>query len=1017
MDKKLSIIIPNYNNEKYLKRSLECVIEQTYKNLEIIVVNDGSKGNSDEIMKEYQEKDNRIKYVKHDVNKGLFQARLTGASVATGDYIAFLDADDYTSIDFYRTLMNNAIENNSDIVIGNTVLEYDSGKKIEYNLFNMNFKELKGSQCIDEYFRQEGLNFSWHTIWNKIYSMKIWKEATRHYKKINKRLIMTEDFAFSTVLFYYANKITRTQNDNIFYCQHEVTSTSIKDINYNKVKNNISDLMTSFSFIEDFLKEVKIYDKYEQQFLKWKHLYSMQHRSYIKQARKVKATEKKELNELMDTFCSEKKQIENANLFSSVETNWNDKLEKVKKAIIDKEVKYVSFDIFDTLVVRPFLEPVDLFRLLDRDYRKISNNKAGISFSKIRTVSESIARDEQFKRNPEVQEVTLDAIYETIHGLYEIDNNILNILKEKEKEYELRFCKRRNTTYELYQLAIDIGKKVICTSDMYLPEETIVKMLKGNGYTQIEKLYLSSTIKKTKWTGDLHRYVLKDLNIKPNEIIHLGDNRETDYKRVKDLGMKAVYIPKTAEVMQDTVKTNDLSQMLVKSLPFWQDNKESQRFLGIRTMMAMVANKYFDNPFRTFNEKSDFNADPYLIGYYALGMYAFGVTKWLIDNIQGNYDKISFMARDGYLVMQTYKIMKELYKDMPTEEYMYVSRKALIPIMIVSKLDFYKLSEILEIEKHTPKGVLKYISRIIKVDENKLEQLCKSEKIEFTKRFKTIQEFNKYIKIVVDNFYNEEEHKKSREKLKSYFNTILGEKPAVFDVGYSGRPEFYLTELCNKSVDTYFLNINRDDAIEYAEMGKFNLKTFFPAKPTATGNAYELLFSKLAPSCIAYDVNGEKVSPVFEEYESIYQVEYIVKTIQEAAIEFVKDVVETFKEDIDILYYQDYYITLPIMAYFNSSRRIDKQPLSAIEFEDDIRTGKVRKMIDDMQEDLNSKSQCSLEKLFEKGNINLETNKVGDLSYNPIVDLNERNRFVRLIYYILFDRTTIKRRIKEIFKI
>lgn len=348
---------------------------------------------------------------------------------------------------------------------------------------------------------------------------------------------------------------------------------------------------------------------------------------------------------------------------------------------------------------------------------------------------------------------------------------------------------------------------------------------------------------------------------------------------------------------------------------------------------------------------------------------------------------------------------------------MYVSRKALIPIMIVSKLDFYKLSEILEIEKHTPKGVLKYISRIIKVDENKLEQLCKSEKIEFTKKFKTIQEFNKYIKIVVDNFYNEEEHKKSREKLKSYFNTILGEKPAVFDVGYSGRPEFYLTELCNKSVDTYFLNINRDDAIEYAEMGKFNLKTFFPAKPTATGNAYELLFSKLAPSCIAYDVNGEKVSPVYEEYESIYQVEYIVKTIQEAAIEFVKDVVETFKEDIDILYYQDYYITLPIMAYFNSSRRIDKQPLSAIEFEDDIRTGKVRKMIDDMQEDLNSKSQCSLEKLFEKGNINLETNKVGDLSYNPIVDLNERNRFVRLIYYILFDRTTIKRRIKEIFKI
>ena len=214
----------------------------------------------------------------------------------------------------------------------------------------------------------------------------------------------------------------------------------------------------------------------------------------------------------------------------------------------------------------------------------------------------------------------------------------------------------------------------------------------------------------------------------------------------------------------------------------------------------------------------------------------------------------------------------------------------------------------------------------------------------------------------------------------------------------------------------YFLNINREDAIEYAEMGNFKLKTFFPAKPTATGNAYELLFSKLAPSCIAYDVSGQEVKPVFEKYENTYQVEYVVQTMQQAAIEFVKDIVETFKEDMDILYYQDYYITLPIMAYFNSAKRIDKQPLSAIEFEDDIRTGKKRKMIDDMQEDLNSKNQCILEDLL-KSTTNAEANRMGELNYNPIVDLNERNKFVRLIYYILFDRTTIKRRIKEILKI
>ena len=138
-NKKLSIVVPNYNNEKYLKKCIECLLQQTYKNVEIIVVNDGSKGKSDEIMATYSDNP-KIKYVKHDVNKGLFQARLTGASNATGDYITFLDADDYVSIDYYRTMMRKAEETNSDMVISRMALEYDSGKQIEYKLFEKHLK-------------------------------------------------------------------------------------------------------------------------------------------------------------------------------------------------------------------------------------------------------------------------------------------------------------------------------------------------------------------------------------------------------------------------------------------------------------------------------------------------------------------------------------------------------------------------------------------------------------------------------------------------------------------------------------------------------------------------------------------------------------------------------------------------------------------------------------------------------------------------------------------------------------
>ena len=1015
-NKKLSIVVPNYNNEKYLKKCIECLLQQTYKNVEIIVVNDGSKGKSDEIMATYSDNP-KIKYVKHDVNKGLFQARLTGASNATGDYITFLDADDYVSIDYYRTMMRKAEETNSDMVISRMALEYDSGKQIEYKLFEKHFESLNGKECIDQYFKQKGLDFSWHTIWNKIYSKKLWDKAAKHYGDIKEKLVMTEDFAFSTVLFYYCTKITQVQNDRIFYCQHDVTSTSIQDITFSKAEKNIHDMNVSFTFVENFMKKVGIYDKYKEQFNEWKHLYANQHRNNVKRAKKLSKAEKEKIYNIIDEFCDDKSKIYNADFFYTIEVKYNDKLEKIKQLIASPKIKCVSFDIFDTLITRPFYEPLDMFRIMDKDYRELTHNDVGINFSKIRVISENICRENKRKTDPECQEVTLDEIYDTIHTQYEISKDVLEKLKKKECEYEIRFCKRRDTIHELYELALDMGKKVIFTSDMYLPEDVIVKILKENGYTEYTKLYLSSTVKKIKWTGDLYRHVFKDMGLEPGEMIHMGDNFESDYKRAKELGINSIHIPKTIDVMTKTNYTNNLAQPLIKSLPFWRDNAESIRFMGIRCMMAVVANKLFDNPFKTFDHRTDFNSDPYLIGYYALGMYVYGVTKWILDETNDRYDKVSFMARDGYLILESYKIMKELYSNPAVEEYLYVSRKALIPVMIVDKLDFYKLSEIIEIQTHSPKNVIKYVKNILDIDEEKLEKLCKEQNISYTKKFQNNEEFNRYIKILVDNFYDEARHKEKREKLKEYFNKIMGDKPATFDVGYSGRPEFYLTHLCGKSIDTLFLNINRDDALEYSKVGNFKLKTYFEAKPTATGNAYELLFSKLAPSCIGYNITEKGVEPVFEKYENSYQVEQMVGIMQKAAIEFVSDIINIFKQDTDILYYQDYYITLPIMSYFNSATRLDKRPLDAVEFEDTIRTNKREKMIDSMQEDLNHKNQRTINDLYNNATIWNKSQKVGKLDYNPTVDLNGRNKFVRLLYYALFDRTTLKRRIRDTLKI
>ena len=123
----ISVIVPVYNVEKYLRKCLESIINQTLKELEIICVNDGSTDNSLAILKEYAQKDKRIKII-NKMNEGLGAARKTGLDHAKGDFIAFIDSDDWIKVDAYEKIYNNAISNDSDVVISN-LIRYNENKK------------------------------------------------------------------------------------------------------------------------------------------------------------------------------------------------------------------------------------------------------------------------------------------------------------------------------------------------------------------------------------------------------------------------------------------------------------------------------------------------------------------------------------------------------------------------------------------------------------------------------------------------------------------------------------------------------------------------------------------------------------------------------------------------------------------------------------------------------------------------------------------------------------------------
>ena len=192
---KYSIIIPVYNVEEYMDRCLKSILNQTYSNYEVIIVNDGSPDNSDNIIKSYEKEDKRFKGYKK-ANGGLSDARNYGLKYATGDYLIFIDADDYIENN-YLEKVNDVLERNKDIdVLKFKIKLVDEGG----NLIRMeNGLNKEGVTSFDELVKLEFLE----PAWSYVYKLSFWKENNFTYLKG----MIHEDFGLTPEILMKANKI------------------------------------------------------------------------------------------------------------------------------------------------------------------------------------------------------------------------------------------------------------------------------------------------------------------------------------------------------------------------------------------------------------------------------------------------------------------------------------------------------------------------------------------------------------------------------------------------------------------------------------------------------------------------------------------------------------------------------------------------------------------------------------------------------------------------------------------
>lgn len=995
----LSIIIPVYNSEKYLIKCLESVIQQTYKNIEVIIVNDCSKGNVEEIVEEYKKIYKNIKLVNHQKNHGVFKARVTGVENCAGEYIAFLNSDDKVSIDYYRLMIHKALETGSDMVACDFLLEHDDGRMEYCNLANLNITDinLKGQQISDAFFNQNGLDYSWTVVWNKIYSKRLWQKCYIHIKNINENLITNEDIVFSSIFYCFCEKYTNVHNAYYIHCLYCKSNLKESD----DLKKHIVDVKKSFEYVKRFLKDINKDVKYDKVLDKWKenlllklsnlvsdssiNRYKKRNlMNLIKESSQVEWDKEDEAD--VDFFCKHNTVVENFGF------------EDIKKAIGNEKCEYVSFDVFDTLVVRPFWEPYDLFEFLDIYATKQIDTIDKLHFKHIRIEAEQRARDKKRMLIPSQEDVTFDEIYDEIYSLGILDKDIITKIKEEEIRLELKYCYQRKTGKELYELAKYLGKKVICISDMYLDKKTIKQILDKNGYYAVDEIFVSSEINLTKASGRLYKYALRELKIKKaKSVVHIGDNYWSDVENARNSGLLSFHLPKSGDMFANRnpgIYSGEYFNKIFSNNTGIMDNEAHMRFVGTRCMLAVVANKIFDNPYVYFNRNSDFNANPYFIGYFTLGMHTFAIANWLFESIKDNkYKNINFMARDGYLTYKAFNEFAQRFKLDVVSNYVYFSRKAILPIMINKEEDMLSLVQHLNIKACTPHKFINLFKVLI--DNEKIydaKNIIGKNGFEYDAKFNSITEFNTFVKIFMDNFYDKDLYEKYKCSLGKYIQQFFSEKSATFDVGYSCRIESILKKKFGYDITPHYVHINNDIPCFRAKYNDINIKVLYEYTPAITGVLREQIISDLAASCVGYIEEEEQMVPVFEEEEWNYQTEFITTTMQNAALEFVRDFLDIFETDMDKIYFRPQDVSAPMEYYLHYAKNFDRQIFASTYFEDDLGIGKSKIRVSDFW--------------------NNQTMNISQQYNNEIKNYYSLSKVKKFIYLFIFNRNMLKQKVK-----
>lgn len=520
-------------------------------------------------------------------------------------------------------------------------------------------------------------------------------------------------------------------------------------------------------------------------------------------------------------------------------------------SIINQIEKYdiVSFDIFDTLLKRNVAKPTDVFEYIEKKH-----NITGFC-------EQRIAAEKRARTKKKGVEVTLSDIYAEMP--YDFSS------EELKAEGELLVA--NDWILPVYKHALK-SKRVIITSDMYLPEEFICQILEREGLGGYEKLYLSSSIGKTKHSGELFELIISELG-KENRLIHIGDSYRSDFEIPKKYGIDAIHIPTKIEKNTFKLKEVGIEENIINSF--------------LNNTSPIGESKY------------------YRFGYEKFGMFLWGYSKWLHKSVKDSDIKdVYFFSRDG-LIMK--KAFDALYNDVQTH-YLEVSRRSLrVPILWMN----YELSHVVNMISPSKLVSLTTIFDGVGLDINNYRSLI--EKYGFT--FETTFDRKELLENKnLNSLYSELEadietvSKKEYELLVKYIDqNHLSGKFAIVDIGWSGGMQRYLIETLNKlgidaGIKGYYIGVadyykRNKEVVPDLDLNGYLFDFLHDKnakdKRSAFVGLFETLFLEQGGSVKNYRVESENVTANRLPYEYLENgkptFEYRnVMDIQRGALDFIK---------------------------------------------------------------------------------------------------------------------------------